>query len=125
MTTFKSQLDSNPLRQQLEAAADSILGIHHDSPIMTAEITDGRQHDTTPLAYIHTQCDKRDASNDSSKHARLKADKARRVAIYRKQVADSGEIVAYQAVNERRLYANQQSFCTYAIGAGVMEEIDE
>ena len=53
-----------------------------------AEFQDNRG-DETPLDFIARQCESRQDS--VSDHVKLKAEKAKRIAIYRQQVEQSGE----------------------------------
>lgn len=84
---------------------------------------------TTSLQYIHKHYEAE--FERETEHAKLKAEKARRVAAYAAQLEidpnDPNEAVTpfeYE-VDERKLNNKQLDFCAAAVGAGWMEFDDE
>ena len=61
------------------------------------------------LAQWDKKCDKRDGITD---HQKLKAEKLRRVGLYREQMQSNDEI-EYVDINEHKLYTNQMNFAKY------------
>ena len=70
------------------------------------------------LAKLEKQCDKRDGITD---HQKLKAEKLRRVGLYREQMQSNDEI-EYVDINEHKLYTNQMNFAKYCPQIDLEEE---
>jgi hypothetical protein len=82
---------------------------------------------TTSLQYIHTHYEDL-FEKPASEHAKLKAEKARRVAAYAAQWGDSApdaEVEIQYEVDENLLYNRELNFCAAAVRAGWMEFDDE
>ena len=61
------------------------------------------------IGKLNKQCDKRDKITESQK---LKAEKLRRIGLYREQM-QSNDKIEYVDINEHRLYNNQMNFAKY------------
>ena len=61
------------------------------------------------LAKLEKKCDKRDGITD---HQKLKAEKLRRIGLYRDQM-QSNDKIEYVDIDEHKLYNNQMSFAKY------------
>jgi len=70
------------------------------------------------LAKLEKKCDKRDGITD---HQKLKAEKLRRVGLYRDQMQSNDEI-EYVDINEHKLYTNQMNFAKYCPQIDLEEE---
>ena len=64
------------------------------------------------LSKLNKQCNKKEGI---SEHKKLKAEKARHVEIYRKQIEENGEI-EYVDIDEEQLYKNQIAWAKYCPG---------
>jgi hypothetical protein len=61
------------------------------------------------LAKLEKKCDKRDGISDAKK---LKAEKLRRVGLYREQM-QSDDKIEYVDIDHHKLYTNQMNFAKY------------
>jgi len=70
------------------------------------------------LAQWDKKCDKRDGITD---HQKLKAEKLRRVGLYREQM-QSNDKIEYVDIDEHKLYTNQMNFAKYCPQINLEEE---
>tara|TARA_R100000008_G_scaffold31297_1_gene17479 strand:+ start:25 stop:348 length:324 start_codon:yes stop_codon:yes gene_type:complete len=70
------------------------------------------------LAKLEKKCDKRDGITD---HQKLKAEKLRRVGLYREQMQSSDKI-EYVDIDEHKLYNNEMRFAKYCPQINLEEE---
>ena len=70
------------------------------------------------LAKLEKQCDKRDGITD---HQKLKAEKLRRIGLYRDQM-QSNDKIEYVDIDEHKLYTNQMNFAKYCPQIDLEEE---
>ena len=85
------------------------------------ELQDHRYvYEAPSLAEISQKLDKRDASRISNA-AKLKAEKLRRVGLYREQM-QSNDKIEYVDIDEHKLYTNQMNFAKYCPQIDLEEE---
>ena len=70
------------------------------------------------LAKLEKKCDKRDGITD---HQKLKAEKLRRVGLYREQM-QSNDKIEYVDIDEHKLYNNEMRFAKYCPQINLEEE---
>jgi hypothetical protein len=85
------------------------------------ELRDGRYvYESPSLAEILKKLDKRDASRISDAK-KLKAEKLRRVGLYREQM-QSNDKIEYVDIDEHKLYNNEMRFAKYCPQVNLEED---
>jgi len=125
-TTVAAHLAANPFRQQLDAITDDMCEIANDS--ITPQFSDDRS-DTTSFEHINGVYD-RDVA--PSQHDAIKAEKARRADLYRKQVeiqlangVDVQDVeITYTDIDGHGQYNAELTFVGAMVQAGVIDADD-
>lgn len=107
--------------RQLFAALDAELNevLDVDNSTIPVEVADLRG-DSTKLAKLVSEVE---ALSGETEHKKLKAEKARRIELYRQQM-ESGDTFEYVEIDENAQYGNMGTFAGAMILAGVLDADD-